>query len=302
MRRTLLVTTVLLALATAGSLAASPVPPSPLEAGAAPSSSTGVVAAADGTPIAWESWGDGAPALVFVHCWSCDREFWRGTAERLAADHRVVLLDLPGHGASGRERASWTLDGLAADVATVVEHLDLDEVVLVGHSMGGPVSLLAAPRLGDRLRGVVCADTLHDADFVWPEGLTASMAGRLEADRDAFMDAFIPSMFPPDADPELVAWTRAAAMEADPAATAALMRDFETLDLPAALGGAGVPVRCINAAPRPPQGMVTAIETNRRYADFDAVLLDGVGHFLQLDAPERFAAELRRILAALSSR
>ena len=56
----------------------------------------------------------------------------------------------------------------------------------------------------------------------------------------------------------------------------------------AALSAVKVPVRCINAKPYSPSSFDTAIEANRNYADFDAVLMEGVGHYLMLEKPEEF--------------
>jgi pimeloyl-ACP methyl ester carboxylesterase len=89
---------------------------------------------------------------VFVHCWACDRTYWREQVDVFAADHQVVTLDLAGHGESGAGRETWTVKGLAGDVQAVVEALDLERVILIGHSMGGPVSrrhAAYAPSVGE---------------------------------------------------------------------------------------------------------------------------------------------------------
>ena len=125
----------------------------------------GVIEAADGVPIVYDAKGAGETALVFLHCWSCDREFWREQVDVFAEDYRVVAMDLPGHGASGAGREDWSIAGLAEDVRTVVDELGLERVVLVGHSMGGPIALLAAPLLEGRAVGVACVDTLHNAEM-----------------------------------------------------------------------------------------------------------------------------------------
>jgi len=270
---------------------------------AAPAHVSGTAAAADGVPIAYEAWGAGDTAVVFVHCWACNREFWREQAGPVAAaGYRVVTLDLPGHGESGAEREEWSLAGLAADVAAVVDELGLDRVVLVGHSMGGPVSLETARLLPGRVVGIACVDTLHDVEFEWPEGMVETMTARLEEDYRAGMESFVPGLFKADADPAVVQWVIDQAIETtEPHATIALMAAFPSWDPPAALGAAGVPVRCINAAPQGEQGMPTAIETNREYADFDAVLMEGVGHYPQLERPEEFNRELLDVLEELSA-
>lgn len=82
----------------------------------------------------------------------------------------------------------------------------------------------------------------------------------------------------------------------DPAAAIALLRDFNRFDSKAALVAADVPVRAINAADPYP----TAVETNRKYGDFEAVLLPDVGHFLMLESPDEFNPQLRTIVEQLA--
>lgn len=270
---------------------------------AAPQPVSGTATAADGVPIAYETRGSGDTAVVFVHCWGCNRGFWRHQVEPVAeAGYRVVALDLPGHGESGAEREEWTLPGLAADVAAVIEQLGLERVILVGHSMGGPVSLETARLLPGTVTGIACVDTLHDVEFEYPEGMVEQMTAQLEEDYRAGMESFVPQLFKADADPAVVQWVIDQAVETtEPRATIALMEAFPSWDPSGALGAAGVPVRCINAAPEGEQGMKTAIETNREYADFDAVLMEGVGHYPQLERPEEFNRELLAVLEELSA-
>ena len=80
-----------------------------------------------------------SPAVVLIHCWMCDSGIWDNVVPTLAKSYRVVTLDLPGHGVSGKDRKEWSMAAFGADVATVVNALRLDRVILVGHSMGGAV-------------------------------------------------------------------------------------------------------------------------------------------------------------------
>src|SRR6187402_1218673 len=116
------------------------------------------VLASDGTPIAYESQGDGDIALVLVHGWSCDGSYWEPQVESLSRDFQVVTIDLAGHGESGEDRAAWTIASFGEDVAAVVNELELERVVLVGHSMGGDVILEAARRLLGRVMGLIWVD------------------------------------------------------------------------------------------------------------------------------------------------
>lgn len=260
----------------------------------------GTVQANDGVPIAYESLGEGKPAVLFVHCWACNREFWREQIDAVAAaGYRVVTLDLPGHGESGADRREWSVLGLADDVLAVANALELERFVLVGHSMGGPVSLATAARASGRVEGIACVDTLHNAEFEWPEGMTERIAASLEADYRAGMESFVPQMFKAEADPTIPQWVIDQAMASDHSATIALMRDFQSLDMPALFRDAGVPIRCINALSEKGQGMATETAVNQRYADFDVVLMEKVGHYPQLERPGEFNEKLLVVLAKL---
>lgn len=266
------------------------------------------VEAADGVPIVYEVSGPAeasGPALVFVHCWACDRTYWREQVDVFAADHRVVTLDLAGHGESGGGRETWTVTGLAGDVQAVVEALAreerLERVILIGHSMGGPVSLEAARLMPERVEAVVAVDTLHDADMEFPEEQVNQMVAGFAGDFTGTMDRFVRRMYREEADPATVDWTVKKAQAANREAALALMKDFGTLDFPAMFEAANVPIRAINAAPETPMQYATAVEANRQYADFDVVLMPGVGHFLQLERPAEFNRRLREVLAELEA-
>lgn len=261
----------------------------------------GVVEAADGVPIAYDAKGAGETALVFVHCWACDRQFWREQVDVFAEDYRIVAMDLPGHGASGSERETWSIAGLAEDVRTVVDELGLERVVLIGHSMGGPVSLLAAPLLEGRALGVACVDTLHDAGMKWDAEMAAPIIAAYENDFAATNAQFVSMLFPEGADQELVDWVTIHANATNQEAAMGLMRDFPNLDLAEAMAATGVPIRCVNAAPLGQMIPETAIETNRTYADFDATIVEGVGHYLQLERPEEVNQRLAEAVAELAA-
>lgn len=279
-------------------------PPAPEPEAAAPAEpAAGSVTVPDGVEIAYEARGAGDVAVVFLHCWACNRDYWRDQVEPVAdAGYRVVAIDLPGHGASAAaERAEWTLPGLAADIEAVIRDLGLERVVLVGHSMGGPLALETAARMPGTVAGIVGVDTLHDAEFDWPEGMVESLTAQLSADYRAGIEGFLPQLFKPDADPEIVKWVVDQAVDTtNHETTIAMMAAFPKWDPPGALAAAGVPVRCINAA-QGEAGMPTAIETNRKYANFDAVLMEGVGHYPQLERPEEFNGLLLAYLAELTA-
>ena len=67
----------------------------------------GIALSADGVPISYEIHGDGEPTLVFVHGWSCDARYWGAQVPYFSMRHRVIILDLAGHGHSGLGRSRY---------------------------------------------------------------------------------------------------------------------------------------------------------------------------------------------------
>ena len=120
---------------------------------------TGTAHSADGAAIAYDVRGKGDITLVFIHGWACDRSFWREQLDIFARDYRVVALDLGGHGDSQVDRDAWSLAVLGGDVQAVADELNLNRVILIGHSLGGMVSLEAARLMPERVLGVVGVDT-----------------------------------------------------------------------------------------------------------------------------------------------
>ncbi len=118
----------------------------------------------DGVAIHYQVHGAGAQSLVFVHGWACDHSYWEQQLQHFSRHYKVVTIDLAGHGRSGLNRDDWTIEAFGNDVTAVVEKLDLDTVILIGHSMGGPVIVEAAQHMTDRIIGLVGVDTFHDID------------------------------------------------------------------------------------------------------------------------------------------
>src|SRR2546426_672327 len=90
----------------------------------------GTVTSPDGVQIHYETTGKGRPALVLVHCWTCDSSFWQDQVARLAKGRQVVTLDLAGHGRSSRTRNDYTMAAFGQDVKAVADELKLDRMVL----------------------------------------------------------------------------------------------------------------------------------------------------------------------------
>ncbi len=114
----------------------------------------------DGCPIHYLRWGDRRlPGLVLVHGGAAHAHWWSFIAPHLTRHYQVAAIDLSGHGDSGR-RETYARDTWAAEVMAVVDDCAFPgPPVVVGHSMGGFVSIVAAALHGDRLAGCVVVDS-----------------------------------------------------------------------------------------------------------------------------------------------
>ncbi len=260
-----------------------------------------IVRTTDGLDLVCDVRGQGDMALIFLHGWCGSRNWWQRQVDEFAKDFRVVTVDQAGHGESGKDRKEWSIAGMAQDVESIVKQLGLKRVILVGHSMGGPIALAAAKRLPGTVVAVIGVDTLQNVEFKWPEETTRHFLTGFENDFPSAMTNAMKGMFPPNADPKVVESITAGALKQDRRMALGLMRDMTKLDTKALLKAADVPVRCINAGPGAQFAMPTAADVNRKYADFSVVIIEGVGHFPMLEKPAEFNARLRETLKELQT-
>jgi pimeloyl-ACP methyl ester carboxylesterase len=251
---------------------------------------------ADGVNIVYEVRGKGDTALVFLHGWCGDREYWKHQVEPFAADYRVVTLDQAGHGESGKDRKNWTVNSLAGDVEALVKELGLKRVILVGHSMGGSVSLAAAKRMPGTVVAVVGVDTLQNAEFKMPEEMVTQFLDAFEKDFKGTLRMMLGGLLPEKVDPELKKWLLTRAEGQDPKMAIALMRDMTKLDGTTLMQQAKVPVRCINSTGGFQFHRPTEVAINKKYADYNAVDIGSVGHYPMLEKPAEFNQKLRDVL------
>src|SRR5262249_44443860 len=142
----------------------------------------GTVKAEDGLTLVYETQGKGKTALIFLHGWCGERAYWKNQINVFANEYRAIALDQAGHGESGKERKEWTIESLAGDVESLVKALGIKRAILVGHSMGGPVSLVAAKRMPGTIVAVVGADTLQNVEFKMPEDVQKKFMEGFEND------------------------------------------------------------------------------------------------------------------------
>ena len=256
-----------------------------------------VVRAADGVPIHYSVQGKGEPALVFIHCWSCDRHLWENQLSAFAKKHQVVTIDLPGHGESGQQRQTWSVEGFADDVNTVITKLNLKRVVLIGSSMGGPIALEATRRMPGRVVAIVPVDTLHNVENKLPPEQLEDVLKQLRADYKGAVSSLLNQFFFSPTTP--VAVKNRVTKEATsrpPALAIKILQAIFAYDPVPALRQIKVPIKAINSDLNP-----TNLDVNRKYApQFDVMIMKGSGHYPMLEDPAQFNELLAGVLRAFA--
>jgi len=252
----------------------------------------GSVLSADQTEISYTLYGDGKTALVFVHCWCCDQGYWREQVDTFSQDYKVVTIDLAGHGKSGTGRDDYTLQAFGMDVASVVKHLELNRIILIGHSLGGGVILAAAHQLKEQTLALIGVDTYQGFLYELSDSVIRQFIQPFRQDFYNTTIGFVHGMFPPGAD-SLLVMEIAEDLAQGPAevALSAMINNISTdpVDL---LEGLDIPIYSINSRMFP-----VDVEANRElYPDFEVRFMEGVGHFIQLEDPLNFNRELDKIL------
>ncbi|MFB6101282.1 MAG: alpha/beta fold hydrolase [Haloplanus sp.] len=210
----------------------------------------------DGVPIYYEEHGSGEPILL-IHGWTMNATYWwQHNVDALAESHRVVAMDLRGHGRSGKTDAGHTLAQYARDVRELIEMLDLDGVTPVGWSMGTAVLLNYVDQFGsDHLDGMVFVDQSpkFHTDGEWEHGLLGEFSGEaatelatnLEYNRASAAKPFIQAMFADRVDDETVDEMYAETTKTPTSVTCDIFLDMTYSDLRPVLGDIDVPVLLI---------------------------------------------------------
>lgn len=106
----------------------------------------------------YELIGAGSPAVLFIHGYSCTAHDWRLQTGALSADLTCIALDLRGHGRSSPVTGAITMGTFASDALALMDALEIEAAVLVGHSMGTRIALEAALQAPERVAGLVLVD------------------------------------------------------------------------------------------------------------------------------------------------
>lgn len=258
--------------------------------------------ASDGARIAYSDEGEGRP-LVLLHGLMADSGFFDRQRD-LADSHRVIAVDLRGHGETPAGREPPTIARLAEDIAELTRTLELDGAVGIGWSLGAAVLWrVLAGFESQRFAAAVVVDMTPRVlnDDGWDLGLSGETCeARSQAIRDdfpAFAAAAGQAIF---ATPGPEADRAAAAFAAnDPAAIGALWESLVEEDFRPLLPSIGQPTLVVHGTKSHLYGADTAGHLVAALPNARAVAFDRSGHAPHLEQPELFNATIREFAASL---
>jgi pimeloyl-ACP methyl ester carboxylesterase len=228
--------------------------------------------------LAVDDGGKGRPAVVLVHSLAGTGQHWSEQLRHLRQTRRAVAFDFRGHGSSDAPtNDDYTLAGMAADIAVIVDSLGLDRFVLIGHSMGGGAALVYAGIDPERVQGLVLIDPIGDGKQIPAAEADGFLAG-IESDYDNASQAYWISIAGPDS---VIRERLLSDLKSTPNETVIrVLREVMKFDPDPALARYSGPKLSIVT---PHNDM--AFSLHRLGPGFPHQVVEGTGHWIQLDKP-----------------
>ena len=247
--------------------------------------------------------GRGRPAMLFVHGWSSNLRHWDAQARHFARNHRVLRVDLRGHGRTSAPDvppSGYSTKRNAEDVAALLKRLRLRGVVAVGHSSGAWVAMELASRHPELVRAVVVVDSGFDPAVPAAEVEQHPLLRRFHSGRPVpeLLRRAYRGMFRDFSDPALRERVADEAAATSPIGAVRTIRANIRTNRVAIAKRVKQPVLCVYASdtPRSAEGVRALVP----HAQFAQVV--GAGHFLQLEVPEQLNPMIERFVELLPAR
>lgn len=244
--------------------------------------------------------GHSGPALIFLHYWGGSSRTWAPVVAALPQQQRSIRPDLRGWGDSAQPAdGCYALSDFADDIAALIDRLQLDDYVLVGHSMGGKIAQLLASRRPCGLRALVLVAPAPPGPLALPAQALATMASAYESRQSVEM-AIDHMLTATPLSPALREQVISDSLRGAPAAKAAWPQSTSREDIRAAVERIDVPTLVIAGE----YDQVDPANTLRREVvaripQARLHILPGSGHLSPLEAPAEIAALISGFIADL---
>src|SRR6185295_7405560 len=220
--------------------------------------------------------GTGGLPVVFVHSFSGSTAHWSAQLAHLRPERRAVALDLRGHGQSEPPaRNDYAVEFLAEDIAAVVDALDLERFVLVGHSLGGAAAIAYAGAHPERPAGLLLVGTPGKTPAEEAKKVMTAMEADYKKVTEGYWDQLLKG-----ARPEVLAQVKRDMAKVPQDAAVAMIRETFAFDPLPALRAYKGPKLLVNT----PHGD-SPNALHKQMPDLPHKQVDGTSHWLQMDKP-----------------
>lgn len=251
----------------------------------------------DGVKLNYEESGAGSPTLILIHGLCSNLKHWDPQARKFGRNHKVLRVDLRGHGKSDAPASGYSIAKFADDVAALAKSRRIRSAVVMGHSMGGAVALEFARRHKDITKALVMIDA--------PSGLGGMSAA--EAKQSPLVQALAGPGWPAPAE---AFYGRFFTNARDKKLAASVSKDAGKTPQHGAVGSTQALLTYKMApaakAVKQPALYIAASQGNARWDVLKELMpqvqfarVVGAGHFLQLEAPDQTNAMIEEFLARL---
>lgn len=268
------------------------------------------VTLSDDVVLTYDDRGDPqSPAIVLLHGVSMSRRYFHRQLEPLSERHRVLAVDLRGHGDSRKTEGGHTIPQYARDIRAFMEALGIEHPVLLGWSMGAFVAWDYIRQFGtSQLAGLIISDEAA-SDFKWddfPHGFIDlptlhSLMSDVQEDQDAFLRHLVPEMFHNEQLPEDVEWMVAECAKLPIGALSAILFDQSVQDYRETIATIDIPTLICWGRHDELLPVSGADDLHSRIGGAEVVIFEDSGHCPFIEETEKFNATVEeftsRVLA-----
>lgn len=254
--------------------------------------------------IAFENKGTGIP-LVLLHGALSDSRIWRNQFEGLANDFAIVAWDAPGCGQSSDPPESYSLTDFAKCLATLIDQLDLDHPHILGLSFGSGLALEFYRNYPEIPRSLVLASAYAGwAGSLPSEEVEERLQNGLKQSKlppEQVVNTWLPTLFSKSTPEEVINECARIMSDFHPAGMRAMLRAFAKADLRDVLPNIKVPTLLLYGDADQRSPLHIAKELHASIPTSQLVIMQGVGHEGNIEAPEIFNAEIRHFLKSIQT-
>ena len=255
--------------------------------------------------IEYDQCGSNDTTLLFIHGWCINKEYWNDQKKYFCDKYKVITLDLPGFGLSGKNRTNWTFEQYADDINEFIKAEKLKNVILIGHSMSGDILLLMDTKHPESVISIVGIDNLKrpgvklsEEENKGVEDFFAMMDSSFSGTVEAYTKG---NLFPPSADTSIVN---------------RVVKDFKMNDSVIAIKV----LRSLLDVSQKERDMMqqlkhtlylvnsdsdtTHIDSLKKYckASAEVVYVHGTGHYPMIEKPAEFNAALENVIRMIGKK